>query len=142
MQFVDESGLEVLLNGRNTATEAHIFISCGLLRSLQSRLNSVSHRVKLCPALHLKWFPLVMSEYKCTAHDKEALRPPSSPRIIRPRAPHRPKHVASQNPRANIFHSSPRPFVIHTGRATVLPVHLFPRADGEEPLKQLRATNS
>src|SRR3954452_23135497 len=91
----------------------YILVLRSLFREFQRGVDSISDEVKRCPALHLKRLTWMVRQYKGWHMVWRFLTPPSFPRIVRPRPAHRAKHVASKNPRADVFHASPRPFVIN-----------------------------
>src|ERR1051326_7368800 len=113
MQFIDELGAEVLLNRRDSAADPYIVLLCSVLCALQGGVDSVGNKVERCSAFHLHWFPWMVRQDECRYVIRGLVPPPPFPLFIRPWAAHRSKHVPSQNPRANVFHASPRPFVIH-----------------------------
>src|SRR6478752_7717948 len=113
MQFIDESRAKILLNGRDTTADSYIPLPGGGLRTLQRRVDSVGHEVEGRPTFHLKRLARMVRQHERRYMIGRLFAPPSFPGIVWPRTAHRAKHIASQNPCANILHSSPRPLVIH-----------------------------
>src|ERR1043165_8112632 len=128
MQFINQPRADVLLNGRNTATDADILVFRCILSELQRGMDSARHEVKRCTAFHLDRFAWMMGQHESRYMIRRFLAPPSFPRVVLPWAAHRAEHVAPQNPGADVRHTSLRPFVINTGRAAFGAVHLLPRA--------------
>src|SRR5579859_5191672 len=115
MQFVDELGAEILLNRRDSAADPYIFVLGSFLSALQGGVDSVGNKVERCSAFHLEWFPGMVRQHKRRHMIRRFFTPPPFPRLVRPGAADRPKHVASQNPRADVLHAPPRPLIINPG---------------------------
>jgi hypothetical protein len=105
-------------------------------------MNSVADEVKRCAALHFNGLARMVCQDERGNMIGRFVTPLSFPGVVWPRAAHRSKHVPTENPRSDVLHASLRPLIIDTSRAAFLAVHLLPRACGEEPLEQLRATNA
>src|SRR5689334_14466867 len=113
MQFIDELRTEVLLNRRDSTADPYIFLHCRILCTLQGGVDSVGNKVERCSAFHLHCFPWMVSQDKRRYVIRGLFTPPPIPRLVRPWATYRSKHVPSQNPRADVFHASPRPLIIN-----------------------------
>src|SRR5438309_806999 len=112
MQFIDELRAEVLLNRRDSAADPYIFLLCSILCTLQGGVDSVGNKVERCSAFHLHCFSWMVRQDKRRHVIRRLFAPPPFPRLIRPWAAHRPKHVPAENPRADVLHASPRPLII------------------------------
>src|SRR4029077_1223325 len=64
------------------------------------------------------------------------LAPPPFPRVVRPRTPHRSKHISPEDPRADIFETTDGEVVINTRVAAVFSRHGVEHACFEQPLVQ------
>src|SRR5579864_6994475 len=113
MQFIDELRAEILLNRRDSAADPYIFVLCGILCTLQGGVDSVGNKVERCSAFHLDCLPRMVRQDKRGYVIRGLFTPPPLPRLVRPGTAHRSKHVPSENPRANVFHASPRPLIIN-----------------------------
>src|SRR5258707_1168935 len=92
---------------------------------------------------HLERSSLVMREYKNRRVIRRLISPPAFP-LIRPLWPipaHRPKHISSENVRANILETPRGNIVVDAGLAIFVAMHPLPGARGKEPVKHSEPSN-
>jgi hypothetical protein len=120
VQLVDETRAQVLAEGGDSAPDAYIAPTCGSLGAIESVLNTAGDEVKYRAALHLERFAGVMREYERGAVIGRFLAPPALPVHV-PCAASGAEHVATKNPRADIFETLLRHGIVDAGFTTLLP---------------------
>src|SRR6266851_4176077 len=99
VNFVDKSRGKILSNDGDPASEANI-LSLGSVGCLsKSRRNPVRYKVECRSALHFDWRAVVVGQDKDRRVIGWIAPPPTFPGVVWPGSPHRPEHVASQDPR-------------------------------------------
>src|SRR5574340_1034720 len=137
MQLIYQAGLQILPDGGNAAAQAHVFATRGFGRLLKCRVYAFGDKTELRAARHLERRARVMCEHEYLGVIRWLLTPPATPAFIRPRAAHRPEHVAPENPGADTGEALLGHIVVHAGLAAAFTVHLPPKMRMEEPLHQL-----
>jgi hypothetical protein len=67
--------------------------------------------------------------------------PPPLPSVVRPRASHRPKHVAPDDPRSNVVEPTCHEVIVNTGFPAILTVNGVKGARSEGPFVQCKSTD-
>ncbi len=67
--------------------------------------------------------------------------PPPLPRVVRPRASHRPKHVSPDNPRADVVEATCDEVIINACFPTILAHHGVKGPRFESPFVQCKTAN-
>src|SRR5215471_12915349 len=83
-----------------------------------------------------------MGEHKDRRVVRRVRPPPSLPGIVLPVAPNRPKHVAPQDPGADIFERLQSKIVVDALAAAAFAVHLLECLGSHEPLVQFETANA
>src|SRR5436305_9633178 len=138
MHLVDLPRKKILPDGRHASADAHV-LSCSRFPSaLQCRVSTVGNEVKRSPALHGERLPRMMRQHKHGNVIRRFVAPPSLPRLVRPWATHRTKHVPPQNPRPDILKGALGHLIVDAATAAALPLHLLPDVGLKEPGKHFR----
>src|SRR5262245_49609638 len=137
MQIVNQTGLEVLANRRNATADPDIAIACRGLRLTERRLDPVGHEMKRRPAFHPDRRTRVMRQYEGGHMIGRLVTPPSLPAVIRPGAANRPKHIASENPRADVLEAFFGHPIVDAGLTIALTMHATEYSRRKEPRHDL-----
>src|SRR5690606_15693421 len=86
--------------------------------------------------------PWVVRQHKHRAVIGRIVAPPPLPGVIGPVAAHRPKHVTTENKRADVLEAASGESVIHVRRAAVLADHLPECPRREKPFVQRLAADA
>src|SRR5262245_7705524 len=142
MEIVDESGLQILADRGDAATDADILTSGDLTSEPKGRLDATRHEVELSATCHLERCTRMMRQHEDRRVIRRLIAPPPSPAFIGPRTANGSEHVPSENPCAD----SPEPqfghLVVDAGFAIAQVVHAAPHACVEEPIHQLGAPDA
>src|SRR5215204_6209697 len=137
MHLVDQSSLQVLPDRRRSAANTHILSARRFLRPLQRRMNSVRHKMKCRPALHLEGRSRMMRQHKDRTVIRRVLAPPAFPILVPWSAPGG-EHIPPENPCPNSFHSSRSKIVVQTVFSVPIPVHSLKGARWKKPPMQIK----
>src|SRR5476649_622764 len=98
MQLVDQAGAQILPNRRQAATEADITAACCGARLFEGGVNAFGDEAKFRSSRHRDRRPRVMRQHEDRRVIWRLVAPPALPAVVRPWAPDRTEHVASENP--------------------------------------------
>src|SRR5215469_4847447 len=142
MHLVDEAGQQGLTDRRCATANPNIFPVRCFLRLLQRRFDPVRNKIKCRATLHLDWCTRVVCQHEHWRVIRRRVAPPPSPRIVGPRTTHWTKHVASQNPCADILERFRGKIIVDARRPDTLTLHLLKYVSLKEPREDLRSTHS
>src|SRR5262249_35220182 len=142
MHFVDKSGAKILPDRRNPATEPDVLAVGGSRCPLKGGVNAVGDKVKRRAAAHGERGTGMVCEDEDRRVVGRIVAPPSFPALVEPRPADRPKHVASQDPRADVAETARRKFVVGSGRAALSAMHPLKGAGGKRPFVQRAAAGA
>lgn len=135
MQFVDEAGAQVLLDGGSASAEADIFSLSGVDGSLQRAVNAVGDEVEGGASFHGEGRARVMGENKNRHVVGRVVAPPAFPCVVEPGAADGAEHVAAEDPCADIFKATVDEVVVQAGFAAGLAEHFMLGLCGEHPIE-------
>ncbi len=133
VHFVDESRAKVLLDRGDTSAEADVLAAGSGRCSLQRSVDAICDEMKRRASIHRNRFPAMVGKHEYGCVVRWVLAPPALPRTIGPLPSDRSEHVATQDPRTDIFEPADREVVINACRAAILSKHLSKRTRGEGP---------
>src|SRR6185437_3057879 len=142
VHLVDVAGQQVLANDRYASADSYIFAVCGFAGLAKRRLDPVSNKVESGAAFHHQRRPRVMREHKHGRVVRRTWPPPAFPGIALPRTAHRPKHVASQDPRAQVFKRQAGHVVVRAASAAALALHLVEQFRAPKPGMQSKPADT
>src|SRR5882762_4102705 len=128
VHLVDEARLQILPDRRDTAADPHVAAIRRFARTLERHVDALGDKVKRGAALHRDGGARMVRQHEYRAVIRWAVAPPALPALVRPRAAHRPEHVAAEYPCADIGEAARREIIIGTGIAAILSEHLAERA--------------
>jgi hypothetical protein len=125
MQFIDQSLLKVLPDGRRSAPDADILSVGGFARSFKGDANPLGDEMKGSASLHDERRTRMMREHEYLRMVNRILTPPSSPALIRPSTAHWPEHISAHNPRAHIVEAALGKVVVYPGLSAFFAEHFL-----------------
>ena len=142
MEIVNEAIAKELADRRDAAANTDVFpIGCGY-GLFKSRVDAVCDEMEGGAAGHRDSAASVSRQ----DHDGHVIgrvrAPPTFPVFVGPRAADRPKHVAPQNPGADVFKAARGEVVVQVGGPTVSASHALKRARGKKPAVQGHAADA
>jgi hypothetical protein len=94
-------------------------------------------------ALHFDRRAGVVRQHEHVAMIGRLIAPPAFPTLVRPGAADRAKHVAPQNPGADILKAARGEIIVEPGRAVILAgMHLLKRSGRKHPFMQRHAADA
>jgi len=142
MEIVNEAISEELADRRDAAANTDVFpISCGY-GLFKSRVDAIRDEMKRGAAGHRDRAASVSRQDNDGHVIGGIVAPPTFPVFVGPRAADRPKHVAPQNPGADVFKAARGEVVVQAGDSTVSPSHALKRARRKEPSVQGHAADA
>src|SRR5579863_10771032 len=142
MEFIDQPGMEKLLDRRNTSADANVLSACGRGSAFERGVNAVSDEMEGGPARHGDWRSRVMGQHENGNVVRRIFAPPALPSLVRPGTADRPEHVAADDPRADIFETAGGEIIADSGRAAVLPCHPLKSPSVEHPIVQCQPADT
>jgi len=141
MELIDEADSQELLDGVGTAADSHIPAIRCLACLLEGRVDSVGDKVERRVALHPQRRPRMVRQHENRYMVRRVIAPPTFPLQVRPKAPNRAEHVATQDPRTDILETACGELVIDPRRAALFAEDVvLERASRVEALMQFRPT--
>src|SRR5262249_19022633 len=143
VHLVDESGAQVLPDGRDAPSDPHVLAASRLARAVQRLADSPGDEMKRRPALHLHRLSRVVGEHERRHVVRRRLAPPARPGVVGPGAADRSEHVAAEDQRPDVLEASGREPVVDAGGAVVLSEqHALKGAGGEHPAHEAFASDA
>lgn len=142
MHVIDQSGLQVLPDGRRSAAEADVATACGFVGLAESGVDAVGNEVECGAAFHGDRGPGMVGEHEDRAVIGRLVSPPAFPFVVGPCAANWAKHVASENPCSDSLEAALGEIVIDAGRAILVSHHSLEAAGGEHPSVQILPADS
>jgi hypothetical protein len=134
MEFIDQSLLKVLPDGRRSSSDSDILSVGGIASSFKCGANPVSHEMKGRASLHDEWRTRMTSEHENWRMVNRVLTPPSSPALIRPGTAYWPEHISAHNPGTNIVEAARGKVVVDPSLAVFASEQMrLKRASSERP---------
>src|SRR5690606_2638399 len=95
---VDQAGTQVLLDGRDSATDPDVQVARGFPGAFQRLVDAAGDKVEGSTVGHLHWFARMVGEHEHRVAERRVLPPPTPPRVARrPRATARAEHVVAHD---------------------------------------------
>src|ERR1700760_2775600 len=105
-------------------------------------MDAAGNKTKFGAARHGQRCPRMVRQHENRGVVGRLVTPPALPAVVRPRAPDRAKHVASEYPGTDSLKAFLDRPVVDTGLAAITALHALPQACMEEPLHQFRSTDA
>src|SRR5207247_5652584 len=93
-------------------------------------------------ALHREGGARMVRQHEDRAVIRRVVAPPALPALVRPRPAHRPEHVATENPCADIGKAARREIIVSAGIPAILSEHRAERAGRDGPFMQRHPANA
>jgi hypothetical protein len=144
MQFIDQSLLKVLPDGRRSASDSDILSVGGLASSIQCGANPFRNEMKCRASFHDEGRTRMMGEHENWRVVNRVLSPPSSPALIRPGTAHWSEHISAYDPGTDIVETARGKIVVDPSLAVFASeqVRRLKRASRERPSVQGGSANS
>jgi len=134
---------EVLLNRVDAATKTNVFAPRRFAGALQRDDRALGHEVECGSSFHGQRWPCMVCEHEDRYVIDRVLAPPPAPAFIWPGAPDGPKHVSSQNPRADVMETPRGVIIVDAGFSCVAAKQVFLKgSSGERPGVQRAPTHT
>src|SRR5258707_13061965 len=121
VHLVDEARLQILPDRRDTAADPQVAAVRRFVRTLERRVDALGDEVKRGAALHRDGGARMVRQHEDRAVIWWIVAPPALPALVRPRATHRPEHVAATNPWPDIGAAGRPGRIVGAGIAAVRP---------------------
>jgi hypothetical protein len=141
VDFVDQSGFEILPDGCDSTTEPDILPVRGFGGAAQRGVNAVGDEMKNRSALHGDRWARIVREDKNRRVVRRSLAPPSFPVVVGPGSANWTEHVAAENPGSDIFEPFGRKLFVDPGVAAFAPLYFLKCPGAEKPLVQGHAAD-
>jgi hypothetical protein len=144
VHLIDESCAKIFADCGDPAAQPDVFSARGLASEGDRIGDSIPDEVKRGPSTHRQGGARVMGQHEDWSVIWRIVAPPSLPSVIRPRASHRPEHVATDDPRSNVLEPSCHEVIINTGCPGILIHHGVDGVKGarfESPFVQCKSTD-
>lgn len=135
LQFLEQSGCQVLLDDAGAAAKHHVLAAGRLARPRERRLDPFGHEVKRGATVHDQRLARMVSEDEDRVMERRLVTPPPFPRIRGPRSALRTKHIAAHDRRPSVLERLAQHVVVDAGLAAARIAVQRPKGfEGKHPL--------
>ena len=136
MHLVYESCTKILPNSGNPAAEPDVLAVGSVNSSFKCGVNAVGDKVEGSASAHNDRCAWVVGEDEDGSVVRRVVAPPALPGVVGPRPAHRSKHVAADDPRADVLEAARREIIVNPRRAAIIANHLLKGTCGKCPFVQ------
>src|SRR6266478_8425021 len=141
MHFIDESCTKVFSDCCDPAAQPDIFSFSSLASACKCIMYPIREEAERSPTAHSQGTACVIGENENGSVIRRIFAPPPLPRVVRPRASHRPKHVSPDDPRADVVEATCDEVIINACFPTILAHHSVKSTRFEGPFVECKSTN-
>src|SRR5262249_45484254 len=143
MEIVDQSGAQKLLDRGHASPNANVFSVRGGGSPVYGGMNAVGNEMEGSPARHRNGSARGVGQHEhWRVVRRGCLPPPPFPVFIRPGPSDRPKHVATDDPCADIFEATSGKVIVNSRGSAVFSMHALKGASRKCPIVQRQAPDA
>jgi hypothetical protein len=136
MHLIYKSCAKILPNSGNPAAKPDILAIRSVNSPFKCGVNAIGDKVEGSASAHHDRCAWVVGEDEDGSVVRRVVAPPALPAVVGPRPADRSKHVAADDPRADVVEAARREIIVNPRRAAIIAKHLLKGTCGKCPFVQ------